>query len=100
MLRIGREGIVTFPNFGHWKCRWQLAVGGKMPVSTALPNSWYDTENIHLCTLKDFAGLCQEKQIEIIEEFVVDGRYRTTLGTRAQPNFFGEFALYRIRRKG
>jgi methionine biosynthesis protein MetW len=54
ILRLGREGIVTFPNFGHWRARFSLFFGGVMPVSRALPNEWYNTENIHLCTLRDF----------------------------------------------
>ena len=54
MLRVGREGIVSFPNFGHWQARWQVAVGGRMPVSEELPYQWYDTPNVHLCTISDF----------------------------------------------
>ncbi|MGK0438616.1 MAG: methionine biosynthesis protein MetW, partial [Paracoccaceae bacterium] len=57
MLRVGRQGIVTFPNFAHWRNRWQIAVGGSMPVSDELPYKWYDTPNIHLCTLNDFHQL-------------------------------------------
>lgn len=96
MLRVGREGIVTFPNFGHWRCRGQLAFGGKMPVSKTLPHQWYDTENIHLCTLTDFADLCRVKNIRIIQRMVTNQDYRVTLGARFLPNLLGEFALYRI----
>lgn len=99
MLRIGREGIVTFPNFGHWQCRWQLGVRGRMPISTALPGNWYDTENIHLCTLKDFDQLCAGKEIQITDRMVVDRKYRTSLGTKVLPNLTGEFALYRVQLK-
>ena len=58
MLRIGRRAIVSFPNFGHWRIRLQLLLGGRMPVTDNLPDSWYDTPNIHFCTIKDFRELC------------------------------------------
>ena len=61
MLRIGEECVVTFPNFGHWRCRLQLGLGGHMPVSKHLPHDWFNTPNIHLCTTQDFEGLCREK---------------------------------------
>ena len=58
MLRIGREGIVTFPNFGHWRCRLMLGLKGRMPVSSFMPHTWYNTPNIHFCTGKEFEELC------------------------------------------
>lgn len=61
MLRIGRNGIVTFPNFGNWKSRVYLMGRGRMPVSKFMPYQWYDTPNIHFCTVKDFDALCREK---------------------------------------
>ena len=63
MLRVGREAIVTFPNFGHWSHRLQIA-RGRMPVSSSLPYQWYDTPNIHLCTVADFEdrkSSCRER---------------------------------------
>ncbi len=99
ILRVGRQGVVTFPNFGHWRCRLQLTLGGYMPVTAALPNRWYDTPNIHLCTIKDFENLCMKKDIEILERAAVDQRHRTSLGMRLLPNLLGEIALYRFRRK-
>ena len=57
MMRIGRQGIVTFPNFGYWRCRHYLLWHGKMPMSKTLPHTWYNTPNIHLCTFKDFQEL-------------------------------------------
>lgn len=98
MLRVGTEGIVTFPNFGHWKARWQLGVLGRMPVSRALPHEWYNTPNIHLCTLRDFNRLCRQEGIEILESEVVDHAHRRRLGLRLFPNVLGEIALYRFRR--
>lgn len=97
MLRVGREGIVTFPNFGHWSSRLQLALGGRMPQSRALPNEWYDTPNIHLCTLKDFEALCHRLDIEILQRNVVDTAHRSNLGMKLLPNLLGEIALYHFR---
>ena len=66
MLRIGRQGIVTFPNFAHWRARFYLAFRGKMPVSKFLSYQWYDTPNIHFCTFKDFESLCISRNIRRI----------------------------------
>lgn len=96
MLRVGREGIVTFPNFGHWKSRAQIALGGHMPISRALPNQWYDTPNIHLCTLKDFEQLCHYLDIQVLQRSVVDTAHRSSIGMRLLPNLLGEIALYRF----
>lgn len=99
MLRVGREGIVTFPNFGHWRVRLQLALGGHMPISRTLPNQWYDTPNIHLCTVHDFERLCDEHDIAVLHRTVVDHAHRSAPSMRLLPNLLGEIALYRIRRK-
>jgi len=99
MLRVGREGIVTFPNFGHWRSRLQLALGGRMPVTPALPSEWYNTRNIHLCTLLDFEELCRRLDIEILQRTVVDHAHRGSIGMKLAPNWLGEIAIYRFRRK-
>jgi methionine biosynthesis protein MetW len=99
MLRVGKTGIVSFPNFGHWKVRLQLGIMGHMPVSDALPNSWHDTPNIHLCTLQDFENLCASKDITILERRAADHDHRIRLGLRLFPNVLGEIALYRFARK-
>ena len=96
MVRIGREAIVTFPNFGHWRCRVYLGVMGRMPVSRVLPYSWYDTPNIHFCTLKDFEALCDELKIEIIARDFIAAESQGILA-RWLPNLFGVTAVYRIR---
>lgn len=98
MLRIGREGIVSFPNMGHWKCRLQLAGAGHMPKTAALPHYWYDTPNIHLCTVQDFERLCADNGYRILERAAVDRHHRTTFGARILPNLLGESALYRLER--
>jgi len=98
MMRIGKQGIVTFPNFGHWKSRVQIGLEGHMPVTPALPSSWHNTPNIHLCTLMDFESLCRERSIEILERKVMNNEHKTTIGTRLFPNLLGEIALYRFRK--
>jgi len=100
MLRIGREGIVSFPNMGHWKCRLQLAAGGHMPKTRTLPHQWYDTPNIHLCTVADFERVCRERGYAIHERAAVDRHHRMTRGARLLPNLLGESALYRLQRDG
>ncbi|MHB1528477.1 MAG: methionine biosynthesis protein MetW [Acidiferrobacteraceae bacterium] len=99
MLRVGREGLVTFPNFGHWQTRLQLTLFGKMPVSRALPNEWYNTPNIHLCTLNDFEALCRRLGIEVLEYRAVNHVHKSSLGLRLLPNLLGEIALYRFRHR-
>lgn len=99
MLRIGRDSIVTFPNFGHWRPRLSLGLRGIMPVSGSLPNRWYDTPNIHLCTVRDFEALCRDKQVEIERRHVVNHAHRSNAGMRMFPNLLGEIALYQLRRE-
>ncbi len=72
MLRVGREVIVTFPNFGHWSHRWQI-LNGRMPVSDKLPYQWYDTPNIHLCTVADFDAFLRERNCVVEKRVVLAG---------------------------
>ena len=95
MLRVGKECIVTFPNFGHWKARFYLATRGRMPVSDLLSYEWYDTPNIHFCTFKDFEVLCREKNIKVIHRQVVNEASLQLLKDLA-PNLFGETAIYHL----
>lgn len=99
MLRVGREGIVTFPNMGHWQSRLHLGLNGRMPITRALPSEWYDTANIHLCTLSDFEKLCHQRGIDILQRAVVDYAHRASWGARLLPNLLGEIALYRFSRR-
>lgn len=98
MLRIGRECVVTFPNFGNWRCRAQLAMLGRMPVAKHLPHTWYNTPNIHLCTFNDFERLCSAKSLRIIERFVSDAGHANRPLINRFPNFFGTYAFYRLGR--
>ena len=93
MLRVGREAIVSFPNFGYWKNRLQI-LQGHMPVSETIPYDWHNTPNIHLCMLRDFEALCAKNQIEVKERVVMDGGSRIDF----LPNLLGSLAFYRIGR--
>jgi methionine biosynthesis protein MetW len=93
IVRVGREGIVSFPNFGYWKNRLQVLMGN-MPVSDELPYQWYDTPNVHLCTLDDFEILCAHLQIRILGRHVMTGGSDVLV----MPNLRGSTAVYRFRR--
>ncbi len=98
MLRLGHEGIVTFPNFAHWKNRIQLTFGGRMPMSRTLPNPWYSTPNIHLCTVHDFEQLCTERGIHVLQRVMVNHDYLRSASDNLLPNLLGRTAIYRFRR--
>ena len=100
MLRIGQECIVTFPNFGHWRSRWHLFLKGRMPMARHLPHDWHDTPNIHLCTVKDFERLVQDKGLRIIQRFVAGADHRNRPLMSLMPNLFGAIAFYRLGRPG
>lgn len=93
MVRVGREGIVTFPNFGYWKNRLQV-MAGRMPVSDNLPYEWHDTPNIHLCTIADFEDFCRGRGVKILERKVLTDGGRVTV----LPNLLGALAVYRFQR--
>ena len=91
MLRVGREAIVTFPNFGYWRHRWQI-LNGRMPVSDNLPYQWYDTPNVHMCTVADFDLFCARKKLRVLSRLVMNhDREQPIL-----PNILGTLALYRL----
>lgn len=94
MLRVGREGIVTFPNFGYWRHRLQI-MRGHMPVSKDLPYQWFDTPNIHLFTIHDFENFCAEKNLRILERVVMQG----SRSVQMLPNLLGSQAVYRFQRR-
>lgn len=100
MLRVGKECIITFPNFGHWSARLSLLAKGRMPVSKNLPYEWYDTPNIHFCTVKDFEVFCQEKNIQVINRFFQSGHDVANAGTiNWQPNIRAVNAIYHVTRR-
>jgi methionine biosynthesis protein MetW len=93
MLRVGREGIVSFPNFGYWKNRLNVLLGN-MPVSRELPYQWYDTPNVHLCTLHDFESFCSDHRVAVLERRVMTGE----IEVKVLPNLLGSTAVYRFQR--
>ena len=96
MLRVGREAIITFPNFGYWQTRYYLSRYGRMPVSKTLTYSWYDTPNIHLCTCKDFENLCKNKGFRITQRSVVNNNHQEHWLIQLMPNLLGQIAIYRV----
>jgi methionine biosynthesis protein MetW len=101
MLRIGRRAIVSFPNFGHWRIRLQILFGGRMPRTQNLPDIWYDTPNIHFCTIKDFRDLCRDIGAKM-EKAVALNAWGKPLRLTAPWwfwNLFGEQAVFLLSRK-
>ena len=100
LLRIGKRAVVSFPNFGHWRVRTQLLFGGQMPQTDNLPDRWYETPNIHLCTIKDFLGLCKDVGAKV-ERAVALNAYGRKLGVSmplVAQNLFGEQAVFLLSR--
>ena len=96
VTRIGKESIVTIPNFGHISTRLSLLFSGKMPVTGSLPKDWYETDNIHLCTIKDFEILCDESSISINERHFFNSTGNESILAKISPNLFAATALYKI----
>ena len=101
MMRIGKRAIVSFPNFGHWRVRWQLAVRGRMPITENLSYPWYETPNIHFCTIRDFVQL-----VELVDAKIVRAVAMNSAGAQIRVNapwwawnLFGEQAVFLLERK-
>lgn len=101
MVRIGKQVIVSVPNFGNWKNRVYLGLNGRMPVTESLSYQWYETPNIHFCTINDFIALCEEMDIKIEKRYAVYGSGKTApfLGHSARANLFGEMGVFLLSRK-
>lgn len=99
LVRIGRRAIVSFPNFGHWSVRWHLGVYGRMPLTRTLPAQWFDTPNIHFCTILDFTTLCAEIGIEVERAIAIDAAGRPSpIRALGLANLFGEQGLFLLKR--
>ena len=96
VTRIGKECSVTIPNFGQLTTRLKLLFGGKMPITGSLPNQWYDTENIHLCTIKDFEVLCRDCEINILNKRFFNTSGQESALAKTSPNLFASTAIYKI----
>ena len=95
LLRIGRRAFVSFPNFAFWRVRWSLMWGGRMPVTPALPVSWYETENIHQLTIDDFRAFVAQRGVVVENAWFLNGDRRTSA---AAANFRAEHAVFLLRR--
>lgn len=98
LVRIGRRAIVSLPNFAHWRLRWYIMIFGRMPVSDNLPHQWYETPNIHLCSIRDFVVLCNELGVRIEQSFSLDrnGNPRKSGHNLALANLFGDQAVFML----
>ena len=101
MMRIGRFGIVGFPNFGHWSLRAGLFFGGRAPKSPALPFEWYDTPNIRVLTIRDFRAFCRQEKLAIVgEHYLILNRWRRGLPARQSANLLAHIGLFVVTRNG
>ena len=98
MLRLSNKCIVTLPNFGYWRCRLAL-LAGKMPVTPSLPSSWYETENLHLCTISDFEKLCSDSGFIIDERIFLNSSSKKGVLASIMPNIFASEGVYLLGRK-
>ncbi|WP_373088654.1 methionine biosynthesis protein MetW [Sneathiella sp.] len=101
LLRIGQRAIVSFPNFANWRCRSYLAFKGRMPMTHSLDTPWYETPNIHFCTLKDFTALCGKMGVTIEQTVIVDasGKVMTRTNYGAFANLFGADCIFMLSKK-
>lgn len=99
LIRIGKKAIISIPNFGYWKVRIGFAIHGKMPITEKLSNNWYDTPNIHLCSIIDFVDLCRELNIKIEKTIVLNSNNTKSFNgaPNSWSNFFGEEAIFLIK---
>jgi len=98
LLRVGNKAIVTIPNFGHWKVRLNLLVQGTMPVTKTLPNEWYNTPNIHMCTIKDFFKFSEIMNFKIFKSFALMSKNISTINSSnlSFKNLFCELGIFSI----
>ena len=97
MLELSKRCVVTLPNLGYWRCRINLA-SGKMPITPELPSSWYETENIHLCTIKDFENLCLKENISIKDKVFINRNGNQGGLSKINPNLFAVEGVYLLER--
>ena len=98
LLRVGNKAIVTIPNFGHWKVRLNLLIQGTMPVTKTLPNEWYNTPNIHMCTIKDFFKFSEKMNFKIFKSFALINKNVSTINSSnlSFKNLFCELGIFLI----
>ena len=98
LLRIGKSAIVSIPNFGYWKVRASLLIKGKMPITSSLPNTWYNTPNLHMCTIQDFVNFCNSKNIKIDKSMCLTNEKisEITNGNMNYKNIFSQLGVFLI----
>ena len=98
LLRVGKKAIVTIPNFGHWKVRFNLLVKGTMPITNSLPNDWYNTPNIHMCTIKDFVKFSKILDFKIFKSLALIDKKVSTINKANLffKNLFAELGIFLI----
>ena len=98
LLRIGKQTIVTIPNFGYWKVRLHLLFKGTMPITKNLPNEWYNTPNLHMCTIKDFVNFCKNKNIKIDKSMCVTDEKISEITNKnmSYKNIFSQLGIFLI----
>ena len=100
LLRISKKAIVTIPDFGYWKVRVHLLMKGTMPITENLPNEWYDTPNLHMCTIKDFVNFCKSRNIKLDNSISLNGRKESSIRSNNLnlQNFFSELGIFQIQK--
>jgi len=100
LLRVANKAIVTIPNFGHWKVRIHLLLKGTMPITETLPNEWYNTPNLHMCTIKDFYNSCSKKKIELYKSIALNGEKTSKInsGNINIKNLYSELGIFLIKK--
>ena len=98
MLDLSKQCVVTLPNLGYWRCRLNL-LSGKMPVTPNLPSSWYETDNLHLCTIKDFEKLCTDEGFVVNKKIFINGQGKKGFLASLFPNIFSSEGVYLLERK-
>ena len=98
LLRVGKKAIVTIPNFGHWKVRLNLLIKGTMPITNSLPNNWYNTPNIHMCTIKDFVKFSKIINFKIFKSLALINKDVSNINSSNLffKNLFGELGIFLI----
>ena len=100
LLRVANKAIVTIPNFGYWKVRLHLLIKGTMPITKTLPNEWYNTPNLHMCTIKDFFNFCSKKNIELYKSIALKSEKTSTINKANIniKNLYSELGIFLIKK--
>ena len=98
LLRVGKKAIVTIPNFGYWKVRLHLLIKGTMPITETLPDEWYNTPNIHMCTIKDFVYFINSKNFKIFKSLAMNGQTVSLINKKnlGAKNLFADLGIFLI----